>query len=132
MIKLWLSLTLVYLLVFTAAPVLARSRPPQQQQADSIEQIKMKLERIGVGEKARATVHLKNGTKLKGYIFQMGASDFVLKDKKTNASTQILYGDVARVERDKGHSRAKWTTIGVAIGVGVVLAIIGIAFTQLD
>jgi hypothetical protein len=131
MIKLWLSLTLVYLLVFTAAPVLARSKPPQQQ-ADSVEQIKLKLERIGVGENARATVRLKNGTKLKGYIIQMGASDFVLKDKNTNAPVQILYGDVARVESNRGHSRAKWLGIGIGIGVGVFLAIIGIAFTQLD
>lgn len=131
MIKLWLSLTLIYLLVFTAAPVIARSKPPQQQ-ADSVEQIKTKLERIGVGEKARATVRLKNGTKLKGYVYQMGASDFVLKDKNTNAPVQILYTDVARVESNKGHSRAKWTAIGVAIGVGAFLAIIGIAFTQLD
>ena len=130
MIKLWLSLTLVYLLVFTAAPVLARSRP--RSQADSVEQIKMKLERIGVGEKARATVHLKNGTKLKGYIYQMGASDFVLKDKKTLAPTQILYTDVARVESNKGHSRAKWIGIGAAIGVGAFLAILGIAFSQLN
>jgi hypothetical protein len=131
MIKLWLSLTLVYLLVFTAAPVLARSRPPQQQ-ADSIEQIKIKLERIGVGEKGHATVHLKNGTKLKGYIYQMGASDFVLKDKKTLAPTQILYSDVARVESNKGHSKAKWISIGVAIGVGAFLAIIGITLAHLD
>jgi len=130
MIKLWLSLTLIYLLVFTAAPVLARSRP--RPQADSVEQIKMKLERIGIGEKARATVRLKNGTKLKGYIFQMGANDFILKDKKTLAPTQILYNDVERVESNKGHSKAKWIGIGAAIGVGAFLAILGISLAHLD
>jgi hypothetical protein len=130
MIKLWLSLTLIYLLVFTAAPVLARPRP--RPQSDSVEQIKMKLERIGIGEKARATVYLKNGTKLKGYIYQMGASDFVLKDKKTLAPTQILYIDVAKVESNRGHSRAKWIGIGAAIGVGAFLAILGISLAHLD
>jgi hypothetical protein len=130
MIKLWLSLTLIYLLVFTAAPVLARPRPGPQ--GDSIEQIKAKLERIGVGEKARATIRLKNGTKLKGYIYQMGASDFVLKDKKTLAPVQILYSDVERVESNKGHSKAKWISIGVAIGVGAFLAILGISLAHLD
>ncbi|HVG32276.1 MAG TPA: hypothetical protein VM911_04320 [Pyrinomonadaceae bacterium] len=131
MIKLWLSLTLIYLLVFTAAPVLARAKPGKQQ-ADSVEQIKMKLERIGTGEKARATVRLKNGTKLKGFIYQMGASDFVLKDKKTLAPTQILYSDVAKVESNRGHSRAKWIGIGAAIGVGAFLAILGISLAHLD
>ena len=130
MIKLWLSLTLIYLLVFTAAPVLARAK--QGAQADSVEQIKMKLERIGLGEKARATVRLKNGTKLKGFIYQMGANDFVLKDKKTLAPTQILYSDVERVESNKGHSRAKWIGIGAAIGVGAFLAILGISLAHLD
>jgi hypothetical protein len=130
MIKLWLSLTLIYLLVFTAAPVLARSRPGTQ--TDSVEQIKMKLERIGTGEKARATIRLKNGTKLKGFIYQMGTSDFVLKDKKTLAPTQILYSDVAKVESNRGHSRAKWIGIGAAIGVGAFLAILGISLAHLD
>lgn len=130
MIKFWLSLTLIYLLVFTAAPVLARSKHGPQ--ADSVEQIRMKLERIGVGEKARATIRLKNGTKLKGYIYQMGASDFTLKDKKTLAPVQILYSDVERVESNKGHSKAKWIGIGVAIGVGAFLAIIGITLAHLD
>lgn len=130
MIKLWLSLTLIYLLVFTAAPVLARSKPLPQ--ADSVEQIRMKLERIGVGEKARATIRLKNGTRLKGFIYQMGASDFVLRDRKTLAPTQILYSDVERVQSNKGHSTAKWIGIGAAIGVGAVLAIIGISLAHLD
>lgn len=130
MLKLWLSLTLIYLLVFTAAPVLARSRPGPQ--ADSVEQIRMKLERIGTGEKARATVRLKNGTKHKGFIYQMGASDFILKDRKTLAPVQILYSDVAKVESNRGHSTAKWIGIGAAIGVGAFLAIIGISLAHLD
>lgn len=130
MIKILVSLILVYLLIFTAAPVLASPRPGSQQQ--SVEQVRMKVAQLGIGEKAKATVRLKNGTKLKGFIDQIRSDDFVLKDRNTGAPVNILYSDVAKVESNKGHSTAKMIGIGVAIGVGVVLAIIGITISSLD
>lgn len=131
MIKIWVSLMLAYLLVFTAAPVLASSRPPNKQD-QSPEEVRMKIARIGIGEKARATVRLKNGTKIKGYIDQTRSDDFVLKDRNTGAPMNILYSDVSKVESNRGHSTAKKIAIGVAIGAGAVLASILIAFSQLN
>jgi hypothetical protein len=130
MLKIWLSLVLIYALVFTAAPVLAASRADAQ--AQSAEQVKTKVEQLGTGERARANVRLKNGTKLKGYIQQAGENEFVLRDKDTGASTKLLYSDVAKIERRKGHSTAKWVGIGVGIGAGAFLAILAIVFSQLN
>ncbi|HEX8922809.1 MAG TPA: hypothetical protein VF766_15140 [Pyrinomonadaceae bacterium] len=130
MIRILVSLMLAYLLVFTAAPVLAGTRPDKQD--ESVEQVRAKIERLGIGEKARATVRLKNGTKIKGYIDQVRSDDFVIKDRNTGAPMNILYSDVSKVESNKGHSTAKMLGIGIAIGVGVVLAIIGITISSLD
>ena len=47
MIKILVSLMLAYLLVFTAAPVLARARPDKQD--ESVEQVRTKIERLGIG-----------------------------------------------------------------------------------
>jgi hypothetical protein len=130
MIKILVSLMLAYLLVFTAAPVLAGARPDKQD--ESVEQVRTKIERLGIGEKARATVRLKNGTKLKGYIDQVRSDDFVLKDRNTGAPVNILYSDVAKVESNRGHSTAKTIALGAAIGVGVVLAVLGLIISSLD
>jgi hypothetical protein len=130
MVKLLLSLTLIYLLVFTAAPVLAGSRIDTQ--AQSPEQVKAKVEQIGTGERARANVRLKNGTKLKGYIQRAGDTEFVLTDKDKGTSTTLLYSDVDKIERRKGHSTAKWVTIGAAAGVGAFVGILLIVIAHLD
>ena len=130
MIKILVSLMLMYLLVFTAAPVLASARPDKQD--ESVEQVRAKIERLGIGEKARATIRLKNGTKLKGFIDQVRSDDFVLKDRDTGAPTTILYRDVSKVESNRGHSTAKTIALGAAIGVGVVLAVLGILISSLD
>lgn len=109
-------------------PVAAQSNS----EAATLEKIKAKVAKLGVGEKAKATVILKNGTKKKGYIGQAGGDDFVLRDRKTDAPTTILYNDVAKVESNRGHSTARNIAIGIGIGVGAFLAIIAISLAHLD
>jgi preprotein translocase subunit SecF len=103
-----------------------------QQGAKTLEQIKIKVGRLGVGEKAKATIRLKDGTKTKGYIYRAGEDDFVIRDRKTDTPTTIRYSDVAKVESNKGHSMARNIAIGVGIGAGALLAIIFITIAALD
>ena len=55
-----------------------------------------------------------------------------LRDRKTDAPTTIRYGDVAKVESNKGHSTARNLGIGIGIGAGAFLAILLIAIAHLD
>ncbi len=56
----------------------------------------------------------------------------MVRDRKTDAPTTIRYADVLKVEDNKGHSTARNIAIGVAVGVGAVLAVIGILISTLD
>src|SRR4029078_5079210 len=105
---------------------------PAQGNAQTVEAIKIKVAKLGVGEKAKAKVTLKDGTKSKGYIAQAGDDDFVLRDRKTDAPTTIRYADVAKVDSNRGHSMARNVGIGVAIGVGAVIATLAIIFASLN
>jgi hypothetical protein len=110
-------------------------QPLAAQQGDqvmTVEQVKIKIAKLGVGDKAKATIKLKDGAKSKGYIAQADDDDFVLRDRKTNAPTTIRYTDVAKVEANRGHSTARNIAIGVGIGVGAFLAIIAITIAHLD
>lgn len=98
----------------------------------TLEKVKSKVAKLGVGGKAKATVILKNGTRVKGYIGQSGNDEFVLRDRKTDSPTTIRYSDVSKVESNRGHSTARNIAIGVGIGVGALLAIIGITIAHLD
>ena len=116
------------LLATISQPVAAK----QDTQATSVEKVKAKVAKLGVGEKAKATVFLKNGTKTKGYIAQAGDDEFVVRDRKTDAPTTIRYADVAKVESNRGHSTARNLGLGIAIGAGALLLTILAVIAHLD
>ena len=128
MVKLWLSLVLIYLLVFTAAPVLASARPDKQ--AQTTDEIRAKIGRMGIGRRARVKIRLKNGTKLKGYLEQVGESEFVIKDNDRGAS--VLYGDVASVEENRGRATGKTIALWAGLGLGVLAALAAIGLAHAD
>jgi hypothetical protein len=87
-----------------------------------------KIARAGTGEKAKVTAWTKDGRKTKGYVAQAGDGDFVLRDRKTDAPTTIVYSDVTKVDINRGHSTLRNTLIGVGVGVGAVILTLGILF----
>lgn len=91
-------------------------------QTTSIEKVRIQVAKLGVGEKAKATITTKDGAKIKGYVSQAGDDDFVMRDRKTSSPTTIRYADVAKVERNQGHSIANIVLISIAAGAAIVLA----------
>lgn len=132
MLKQKLSLALIVLLinVFAAMPVPARAQSSRQGQ--TVEEIKIKVAKLGVGEKARATVRMKDGTKIKGYVTEARDNDFVIRDRKTNEPHVVNYADVAKVEKNSGHSTARNIAIGVGIGAAAVVTILALLIANLD
>jgi preprotein translocase subunit SecF len=117
----------------TAMEMASTAKSAETKQTDpQTEKVKIKIAKLGVGDKAKATIRLKNGSKTKGYIAQAENDDFVIRDRKTNEPTTIRYTDVAKVEENQGHSTARNLAIGVGIGVGALLLVIAIAIASLD
>jgi hypothetical protein len=131
MFRTFLSLVLAGLLVLglSAAPAYAAQA---NNDAQAVEKVRLKVAKLGVGDKARVTVRMKNGTKVKGFISQAGADDFTVRDRSTGEPTTISYRDVIKVEDNRGHSTMRNVLIGVGVGAGVVLAVIGILIASLD
>ena len=96
------------------------------------EEVKSKVAKLGTGSKAKATVWLADGRKVKGYVSQAGAEDFVMRDRKTDVPTTVRYADVVKFERNNGHSTAKWVTIGAGAGIGGFLIILFATLAHLD
>ena len=97
------------------------ARQQSDKPAPTVEQIRIQVTKLGVGEKARVTITTKDGSKIKGYVDRTGDEDFSMRDRKTNASTTIRYADVQKIDRSHGHSLARNILIGVAIGTGAVV-----------
>jgi hypothetical protein len=129
MLKTYLSFLVAGLLFLSAV---SQSAAAQQDKQPLTEQIKIKIAKLGIGEKAKAAITMKDGTKTEGYVSRAGDDDFVMRDRKTDAATTIRYADVLKAESNRGHSTARNIAIGVGIGVGAFLAAIAIIITHLD
>ena len=95
-----------------------------------VEKIKIQVAKLGVGEKARATITTKDGAKIKGYVYRAGDDDFEMRDRKTNAPTTIRYVDVGKVDDSRGHSVARNVLIIAGIGTAIVLASVYFAIAR--
>ena len=118
------------LLLFGPALQTASAHQQDSKQTSNIEKIKVKIARLGVGEKARATVTTKDGSKIKGYVYSAGDGDFIMRDRKTNSPTTIPYADVTNVDGNRGHSVARNVLIIAGIGTAIVLASVYFAIAR--
>ena len=128
--KTLLSLLVTAVLLLAAVPSARANQTGSQ--SPTVETVKSRIARLGIGAKAKATVKLKNGTKVKGYVAQAGEDDFVIRNRKTDAPTTISYADVLKVDDNKGHSTARNVAIGVAVGVGATILAIFAIIAGLD
>jgi hypothetical protein len=109
-----LTLALACLVALAQTSVCAASQATKGDAA-TIEQV-----RAGLGNGARVTAKMKDGTRHKGYVSERRETEFVLRDPKTGVATTIAYGDVASVEISRGHPAVKHALIGAGIAVGAV------------
>jgi hypothetical protein len=101
-----------------------------QTQRSSIDKAKSQVAKLGVGSKARATIKLNDGTKVKGYVYSAGDEDFVVRDRNTDAPTTVRYADVKSVDDNRGHSVARNILIAVGIGSAVTIAAVFAAIAR--
>lgn len=125
--KKYLALVIVgSLFLFFPGHMLARS---QKDDALAVDKIKTKITRLGIGEKARAQIKLRNGQRIKGYVSNVGEKDFALTDGKSGQTTTISYADVVEVKKP-GMSKRTKILLGVGLGVVATAAILAWAVTH--
>jgi hypothetical protein len=93
-----------------------------QTQKSPVEKARSQVAKLGVGSKARATITLNDGTKVKGYVYSAGDDDFVIRDRKTDSPTTVRYADVKSVDDNRGHSVARNVLIIAGIGTAITIA----------
>ena len=132
MFKKILTLALAGLLLAAQPGATAFAASRATQDADTMEKVRANIDRAGLGEKARVTVRMKDGSERKGYVSERRGEEFVLRDRKTDAPSVIRFADVARVSVNRGHSTARNTALGVGIGAGAVLLTLALLIASLD
>ncbi len=81
--------------------------------------MKTQISKLGIGQDARVKIKLKDGSKIKGYISEVGDSQFVVTDLETGQNTTVPYPGVKQV---KGNNLS--TGVKIAIGLAVLVVIV--------
>lgn len=120
MLRRMLSVILTGLMLTAAAVVPAGAKNVKE--AAPAEKARATVQKVGVGEKARVEVRLRDNTKLKGYVSAAGADTFDLTDKKTGVTRTIAYADAAQVKKPGGGlSPTSWAIIGGAAAAAIIV-----------
>jgi hypothetical protein len=102
----------------------AQAHSPLQEDAKTIAKVKAKILKIGVGDKARTKLKLRNGVKISGHINSAGNDDFNFTERETGKTTNVAYADVIEVKGPGGLSKGAKIAIAAGIGAGVVVGLI--------
>ena len=121
-----ISFSLVALLLHAAGAMPNLAVAQSSQGESRVERVRADVAKRGVGKKARVTVKLENGSKLKGYISQAGDDSFTLTDSETGQAKTLAYGDVTQVKKQGGLSMVAKIGIGLGIAVGALAILYGI------
>lgn len=122
----YLSIALIGLLAFGANTTISFAQTKTDNKASNVEKVKANVVKRGINEKKSVRVKMLNGTKLKGYIAQIGDDSFTLNDSQTKQPITIAYRDAERVDGG-GLGGAKIAIIAGA-AAGVTLLVLYIAF----
>ncbi|CAN5758690.1 hypothetical protein BH20ACI4_BH20ACI4_23920 [soil metagenome] len=116
------TLTIILLLNFAfATNIFAKNKD-----AEFAEKVKTKITKLGIGQDARVKIKLKDGSKIKGYISEIGDNQFVVTNTETGQNTVVPYSGAKQV---KGNNLS--TGVKIAIGLGILLAVVLIADSAL-
>ena len=113
------SILLVILLAHLAYPSRALAGGKPDKDAEFALQVKREIAKLGTGPDARVEVKLRDETKLKGHLGEVGDDSFAVVDDKTGTVTTVTYPQVKQV---KGNNLS--TGVKIAIGVGIFLVVI--------
>jgi hypothetical protein len=85
----------------------------------------MDVFKLGVGEKARVEVTLRDHRKVKGYIGEATDGSFTVVDRNDGSNQRLAYSEVEKVKKvGGGFSTRSWILVGAAVAGAVATWII--------
>ena len=112
------AVVLVAVLLNLICPSSAFATSKAENEARFAQKVKGQIAKLGTGPAARVDLKLRDNTKVKGYISEVGNESFVVVDDKSGSSTTVAY---PQVKQAKGNNLS--TGLKITIGVLILLAV---------
>jgi uncharacterized membrane protein YdfJ with MMPL/SSD domain len=114
---------LVSALLISLVTLPSFAKTKEEKAAELTAKVKREIVKLGTGPDARIEVKLRDKTKLKGYISQVGENSFAITDPTTGAETNVSYPNVTKATGANMSTGAKIAIVAL-VGVALVLAIV--------
>lgn len=125
----YITASLVFLVLFNQnAAVLAQTQGGINDK--TLEKLKAKIEKLGVGKDSKIKVTLKDETKLNGFISARDENGFDITIENSGEIRNVKYTDIKKAE-----GKNSLLGVKIALGVGTVvgaLYLIGLAAARVD
>jgi len=89
------------------------------ERTNDLAKIKREVAKIGTGPDAKIDVKLKDGTKLKGYVSEIGNEHFIITDLKTGKETSVPYPQVKTAKAHRG-----WILFAAGAAAVIIIGIV--------
>lgn len=125
----FITTSIIFLLLCTQnAAVLAQTQSAVNDK--TLEKLKTKIEKLGVGKDSKIKVTLKDGTKLNGYISARDENNFDITIEKNGEVRNVKYTDI---QKAKGKNIPLGVSIALGVGAAVgALFLIGVLAARVD
>lgn len=97
------------------------AKTKEEKAAELAAKVKREIAKLGTGPEARIEVKLRDKSKLKGYVSQIGAESFFVTEAKTGTETEVAYPNVTQV---KGNNLHKGVVIAIGLGIAIAVALL--------
>jgi len=109
---------------FLLVPLGFRSAKAQTGKVGEADQIRTKVERLGVGRSSRVEVKMQDGTRVKGYVSKLEPASFDVTDLDSGAAQTLAFAQVTQVKKvNGGPSKRTWIIIGAAAVAAIVIGV---------
>ena len=109
---------------FLLVPLGFRSAKAQTGKVGEADQIRTKVERLGVGRSSRVEVKMQDGTRVKGYVSKLEPDSFDVTDLDSGAAQTLAFAQVTQLKKVKGGpSKRTWIIIGAAAVAAIVIGV---------
>jgi hypothetical protein len=89
--------------------------------AQTAANVKTAIQKLGTGPAAYVEIKLRDGSRLKGYVDEIGDYTFIVVEEKTGGSREVAYPQVKQV---KGNNLSTGAKIAIGFGVGLVILLL--------
>jgi len=112
--------------ILLLVPLGFRSAKAQTAKDGGADQVRTKVQRIGVGPSSRVEVKLQDGKKVKGYVSKVETDSFDVTDLNSASSQTLTFVQVTEIKKlnGAGPSKRTWIIIGAAAVAAIIIGVV--------